>query len=105
MIEYDDLESFRQLAISLEEVENFRFDYKMNLLQLVCHEESTNILEYLTNEVLRDLPDLRKTLAEFRDSHLGSQAIHLAATTGNLSILRHLQHNYFVDFSAKTSNG
>lgn len=104
-MEYDDLETFRQLSLTMEEIESFRFDCQMNLLQLVCHEESVSILEYLTQEVLHEFPEKRKEMASFRDDYLGSQAIHLAATTGNLKILRHLQRNYWVDLKAKTSNG
>lgn len=54
----------------------------MNLLQLVCHEEASQILKFL-GFLFDDDPEARLSMAEHRDSHMGSQAIHLAATTGN----------------------
>jgi hypothetical protein len=33
--------------ITLDELQHLKFDYDMNLLQLVCHEEAITILSYL----------------------------------------------------------
>jgi hypothetical protein len=44
----------------------------MNILQLVCHEESETILDWLTKDVLANEPTIRKELADYRDAHLGS---------------------------------
>jgi len=70
----------------------------MNILQLVCHEESELCLDWLTKDILANEPVIRKDLAEYRDAHLGSQAVHLAATTGNLEVMKCLEFNYWVDF-------
>lgn len=90
-IEDDDLDNLIKLAPTLNDIKDLRFDYKMNTLQMVCHEESIKILRWLTAQVPFDD---RRELAEYRDSHLGSQAIHLTATTGNLEIIRHLIEFY-----------
>lgn len=78
-----------------------RFHLDMNLLQLVCHEEAVNILAYITY-VLQDDPDARHKMAEHRDSHMGSQAVHLAATTGKKIIVECLLTDYFADPCALT---
>lgn len=69
----------------------------MNLLQMLCNEESVRILQHIT-------PDLdsetKKTLAEHRDCHLGSQAIHLASATGNHIVIETLITNYSADITA-----
>ncbi len=42
-------------------------------------------------------------MAEHRDAHMGSQAIHLAATTGNKTIIECLLTDYFSDPCALTN--
>lgn len=58
----------------------------MNLLQLVCHEEAITILKFMAEQLAND-SETKKIISTFRDAHLGSQAIHLAATTGNIQII------------------
>lgn len=82
IIENDDLNTFKLCQITLREMETLRFEYDMNLIQLVCHEEAVFILEHLV-KVLEHEPGLKKRMVDYRDAHLGSQAIHLAAATGN----------------------
>lgn len=65
---------------------DLRFEYNMNLLQYICNEEAVKILRHLSWE-LESEPELKKALAEHKDSHLGSQAIHLASATGNHTVL------------------
>lgn len=101
-IEDDDLPKIKALKVTLDEIRTLRFEYSMNILQLVCHEESETILDWLTKDVLANEPTIRKELADYRDAHLGSQAIHLAATTGNLEVMKTLEYNYWVDFEALT---
>jgi len=71
------------------EMNTLRFEYNMNLLQLVCHEEAINILNYLVLQLENDRA-AKKQMVEHRDGHLGSQAIHLAAATGNHIIIETL---------------
>lgn len=81
-IEKNDVESFRFLNLSKKEYLNLRFDYNMNVLQLVCFEEASLILDTMRHKFAND--DIAKrAMAQHRDSHMGSQAIHLAAATGN----------------------
>jgi hypothetical protein len=44
IIENDDLSSFKLQLLTHEMLMNLRFEYDMNLLQLVCHEEAVSIL-------------------------------------------------------------
>ena len=48
-----------------------RFDYNMNLIQLVCHEEAVNILNYLVGQLEHDSAAKRQMVTH-RDGHLGS---------------------------------
>jgi hypothetical protein len=73
-----------------------RFDYNMNLIQLVCHEEAVNILNYLVGQLEHDSAAKRQMVTH-RDGHLGSQAIHLAAATGNHIIIEILIVHFYVD--------
>jgi len=61
----------------------------MNLLQIICNEESERCLIWLSKH-LKDNPKLKSQMASYRDTHLGSQAIHLASTTGNRQIIETL---------------
>lgn len=78
-----------------------RFQYNMNLLQLVCHEEAANILNYLYLQLEND-NSAKKQMVEHRDGHLGSQAIHLAAATGNHIIIEILIVHFNVDVHETT---
>lgn len=71
-IEDDDVQTLKRLRFSLEDVKSMKFEYKMNVLQLMCHEESIFTLDYMTKILLANEPSLRKELAEYRDAHLGS---------------------------------
>ena len=66
LVEEDDLKSFKAFNLTTGEIEALRFDLKMNFLQLVCHEEATNILKWLTLK-LQDHPQIRKKMAKYRD--------------------------------------
>jgi hypothetical protein len=46
-VENDDLNGFKLWGVTKLEMNTLRFEYNMNLLQLVCHEEATNILNHL----------------------------------------------------------
>ncbi len=46
-IELDNLKQFLVLGVTMKELTTLRFENDMNMLQLVCHEEAVNILEYL----------------------------------------------------------
>jgi len=50
---------------------HLRFEYNMNLLQLVCHEEAVNILNYLVFRLDSEI-SLKEEMINHRDSHLGS---------------------------------
>lgn len=76
--------------------------YDMNLLQLICFEESTEIFSYIT-EVLTDDSETKLKMAQHRDTNMGSQAIHLAATTGNSKILNTLIKEFKADAHQITS--
>lgn len=71
-IEDDDVHRLKQLQFSLHDCKTMRFEYQMNVLQLICHEESIFALDYVTKVILANEPSLRKELAEYRDAHLGS---------------------------------
>lgn len=102
MIEDDDLSSLTRLGLTFKEIEELRFEYDMNFLQLVCHEEALKILVWLTHTKLKDNERMRTVLAAYRDSHLGSQAIHLAATTGNCRVLEILIKDYQSNYNDMT---
>ena len=81
----NNLDSFKFLKLSRKEYLNMRFKFEnndMNLLQLVCFEEANLILEFMRVKFADD-EAAKKQMAEHRDTHMGSQAIHLAAATGN----------------------
>ena len=45
----------------------------MNLLQFVCNEEAIDIFSYLTQKLNHESHrEIKKQIAEYRDSHLGS---------------------------------
>lgn len=46
-IELDSLQQYKSLKVSLHEITLLRFEYNMNILQLICHEEAITILEFL----------------------------------------------------------
>ena len=86
-IENDNLQSFLSAKLTRSDIENLRFEYNMNLLQYICNEEAVNILRHLTWNLESD-HDLKRAMAQHKDSHLGSQAIHLASATGNHTVLQ-----------------
>ena len=53
-IEKNDVESFRFLNLSKKEYLNLRFDYNMNVLQLVCLEEASLILDTMRHKFAND---------------------------------------------------
>ena len=70
-IEKNDVESFRFLNLSKKEYRDLRFDYDMNVLQLVCFEEASLILDAMRHKFEND--DIAKrAMAQHRDSHMGS---------------------------------
>lgn len=85
-IELDDIDSFRLLGVSRKEIQNLIFNFNMNILQLVVFEEAIRIFDYLTRFMIND-SILRINLGKHRDSHMGSQAIHLAAASGNRNFI------------------
>ena len=56
-------------------------------------EEATQILEFMRYKFAQD-ENAKHKMAKHRDSHMGSQAIHLAAATGN----RYLIEVLMLDF-------
>jgi hypothetical protein len=82
MIETDDLAGLKMWSVTVEEMQTLRFELNMNFLQLVCHEESLEILKFMVLK-FNGQDNAKRAMARHRDNHLGSQAIHLAATTGN----------------------
>ena len=103
-VQLDDLNSFRLLSVSKKEIKNLRFDAGMNILQLICFEESVKILDFLTRTLLSD-SKLRFELAAHRDELTGVQAIHLAAAAGNRMIIELLIDKYGSDPREKTTMG
>lgn len=47
--------NFRVWYSSKEDLLTWRFQYDMNILQLVCHEESVQILNFMVQELQDDL--------------------------------------------------
>ena len=92
-VEDNDVESFRFLNLSKSEYLKMRFDSDMNLLQLVCFEEAHLILEQMRHKFANDQV-AKRSMANHKDSHLGSQAIHLASATGN----RYITEVLMLDF-------
>lgn len=73
----------------------------MNLLQLVCHEEAITILKFMAEQLANDM-ETKQLISTYRDAHLGSQAIHLAATTGNIQIIEILMEQFLSDANQLT---
>ena len=48
--------------------------------------------EQLANDM-----ETKQLISTYRDAHLGSQAIHLAATTGNIQIIEILMEQFLSD--------
>lgn len=53
--------------------------------------------------MLKNDPKSKQTLVTHRDTNMGSQALHLAATTGNRKILNILVHEFEADPYERTS--
>ena len=70
-VETNDIESFRFLGIQKNEVMKMRFNYDMNLLQLICFEEASLILDFIRAK-FEDDKNSKKLLAEHRDAEMGS---------------------------------
>ena len=85
-METNDIEQFRFLNVMKDEVMKMRFDYNMNLLQLICFEEANLILDFIRAKFEGDI-EAKRQLAQHRETSMGSQAIHLAAATGNRYII------------------
>lgn len=58
-------------SVTLEEMQSFRFELNMNFLQLVCHEESIEILKYMVQKFNGE-DSAKREMTRHRDSHLGS---------------------------------
>ena len=104
LVKEDELQGFRLWGVKKEEMISMRFEYNMNLLQLACFEEATCILRYIT-EVLADDAQTRLSMGKHRENNLGSQAIHLAATTGNRPLIETLLNNYYADAAELNNEG
>ena len=74
----------------------------MNLLQIVCFEEANFILDHL-RQIFTNNSTAKRIMAQHRDSHLGSQAIHLAAAAGNRKMIEVVIQDFEGDPTAKTS--
>lgn len=48
------MNGFKLWGVTKLEMNTMRFEYNMNLLQLVCHEEAINILNYLVIQLEND---------------------------------------------------
>lgn len=59
-METNDIEQFRFLGIQKKEVMTLRFNYNMNLLQLICFEEATLILKFIQAKFEDDMESKRK---------------------------------------------
>jgi hypothetical protein len=102
IIENDDLSKFIASQVTFKEILALRFEYRMNLLQLVCHEEALKILKHLVTLVID--PEMKEQMVTYRDAHLGSQAIHLAAATGNYLVIDTLIADFHADVNTKNNN-
>lgn len=71
MVQEDDLKSIMRLNLTVAEIEQMRFEHKMNFLQLVCHEEALEILKWLTIK-LNEFPRIKSLMVQYRDGKLGS---------------------------------
>jgi hypothetical protein len=58
-------------GVTHEEIVNLRFELQTNVLQIVCHEESIEILQYIVTMFKGRDPEKRK-MVNHRDKHLGS---------------------------------
>ena len=70
-MENNDVEQFRSLMLSTRDCLNMRFNYNMNLLQLVCFEEANLILDAMRFKFADD-EAAKFQMAQHRDSHMGS---------------------------------
>ena len=95
-IQQNDVESFRFMNISKQEVMSLRFKNDMNMLQVICSEEAIAILDFVRAKFSNDKTSKQK-LAQHRDKDIGSQAIHLAAATGNRYIIEVLMLDFESD--------
>ena len=68
----------------------------MNLLQLICFEEESLILDFIRVKFENDMPS-KKILLKHRYIKMRSQAIHLAAATGNRYIIEVLMLKFESD--------
>ena len=59
-METNDIESFRFLGVQKKEVMNLRFNYNMNLLQLICFEEAALILDFIRAKFEDDINSKRQ---------------------------------------------
>lgn len=100
-VETNNVEGFKFLMLSRKEYLNMRFQQNMNLLQLVCFEEASLILEFIRKQFEND-EEAKRQMAQHRDKHMGSQAIHLAAATGNRWIIEVLMLDFEGDPYEKT---
>jgi len=57
--------------VTKKEIQTLKFDYNMNILQLICFEEAVKILEFLTRTLYHDNM-IRFELGKQRDSHMGA---------------------------------
>ena len=70
-VEFDNINGFKLWGVTKLEMNTLRFDYNMNLLQLVCHEEAVSILQYMVTQLEND-SETKRLLRSHRDGHLGS---------------------------------
>ena len=70
---------------------------------MICYEEAVAILDFVRAKFVNDLPSKRK-LAQHKEQVMGSQAIHLAAATGNRYIIEVLLLDFESDPYELTTN-
>lgn len=76
----------------------------MNILQLICFEEAVKILDLVTRTLHNDSMAMID-LGKHRETHMGAQAIHLAAASGNRFIIDILIEKFGADSRSKTESG
>ena len=91
------------MNISKQELLSLRFDNDENILQVICAEEAIAILDFVRSKFASDLPSKRK-LAKHRSKGKGTQAIHIAAATGNRYIIEVLMLDFESDPYELTSS-
>ena len=99
----DDVATFEQLKVPLDELAFLRFDTDLNILNFAIDQDRPNIVKHLA-AITADDPALQKELTSHKFGNCLVQAVHQAVTLGSKVIFECIVNDFKADLNVKTHN-